>query len=97
MCEYYDVRVAMSCRETVAEEVKNKERANFCEYFAAKAGAYGGYEDVSRAARAQLDALFGGGSGGTRQDNGETVSCSQADAAREQLEQLFGSRGKGEI
>ena len=97
MCEYYDVRVAMSCRETIAEEVKEKERANFCEYFAAKAEAYSGYAQESHAARLQLDALFGGGPAGTRQDNGKTVSRSQADAAREQLEQLFGSRGKGEI
>jgi len=97
MCEYYDVRVAMSCRETIAEEVKEKERANFCEYFAAKAGAYSGYAQESHAARLQLDALFGGGPAGTRQDNGKTVSRSQADAAREQLEQLFSSRGKGEI
>jgi hypothetical protein len=98
MCEYYDVGVAMSCREPIAEEVKDKERANFCEYFAAKPGAFSsGYVEASQAARAQLDALFGGSPAGTAQDKGKTVSRSQADAAREQLEQLFGSRGKGEI
>ena len=97
ICGYCDFGVALSCHATRAEEVKEKERDNFCEYLAAKAGAYSGYLLESHAARLQLDALFGGGPAGTRQDNGKTVSRSQADAAREQLEQLFGSRGKGEI
>ena len=29
MCEFYDTTVAKSCRETIAEEVKDKQRANF--------------------------------------------------------------------
>ena len=33
MCEFYDTSVAKSCRETIAEEVKDKQRANFCDYF----------------------------------------------------------------
>ena len=32
--------VAKHCREPIAEEVKDKERANFCDYFKPRPGAY---------------------------------------------------------
>ncbi|HEV8334133.1 MAG TPA: hypothetical protein VGQ22_22105 [Steroidobacteraceae bacterium] len=59
MCEWYSLSVAKQCRETVAEEVKDKERANFCDYFKPCAGAHS-KTDVSAAdrARAELDSLF---------------------------------------
>lgn len=98
MCEFYDTRVAMSCRETIADEVKDKGRANFCDYFTVIPGAYRRADgEISPAARAQLDALFGGDTGEARDDNTKAVSRSKADIAREQLEQLFGSRKKGDI
>ena len=61
MCEFYDVTVAKHCRETIAEEVKDKVRANFCDYFRPTTLAYRP-GDISAAdrARADLDALFGG-------------------------------------
>ncbi len=59
-CEFFDRRVANACREPIAEPVQNKERANFCGYFLASAGAYrGADEQVVAAARSDLDALFG--------------------------------------
>ncbi|HKU13902.1 MAG TPA: hypothetical protein VJQ52_05875 [Steroidobacteraceae bacterium] len=60
LCEWYSVTVAKQCRETVAEEVKDKERANFCDYFKPRAGAYA-KKDLSAAerAKAELDKLFG--------------------------------------
>jgi len=86
LCLYYDTGVSRACREPVAEEVKDKVRANFCGYFQPRAGAYQSADDApSRAARAQLDALFGG-------DAGTAGSPSDADAAREQLEKLFGKK-----
>jgi hypothetical protein len=98
MCGFYDTRVATGCRETVADPVQDKERANFCAYFAVKPDAYRGRDaEASPAARAQLDALFGGDAGGTIDDNDKAGSRSEADIAREQLEQLFGSRKKGDI
>ena len=95
MCGFYDTRVATGCRETVADPVQDKERANFCAYFAVKPDAYRGRDaEASPAARAQLDALFGGEA---IEDNDKTGSRSEADIAREQLEQLFGSGKKGDI
>ena len=98
MCEFYDTRVATGCRETVADPVQDKERANFCAYFAVKPDAYRGCDDpLSSAARAQLDALFGADAGEAKDNNAKSVSRSEADIAREQLEQLFGSGKKGDI
>jgi hypothetical protein len=64
MCGFYDSQVARKCREDDAEEVKEKERANFCDYFQPSAAAF----DVKlaaadTAARDQLGSLFGDGEG----------------------------------
>ena len=37
MCRFYDTRKAKSCAEPVADEVQDKQRANFCGYFVAAA------------------------------------------------------------
>lgn len=59
MCEFYDTGVARHCRETVAEEVKDKTRANFCDYLRPSPRAYRPEGDAAARARAQLEALFG--------------------------------------
>ncbi len=38
-CGFYDPRVYNECREPQAERVLDKERSNFCDYFAATADA----------------------------------------------------------
>ena len=60
MCEFYDTGKAKHCRETIAEEVKDKQRANFCDYYRPSAAAWRP-EATSAAdkARAELEALFG--------------------------------------
>lgn len=60
MCSFYDTRVAKACRETVAEEVKDKEGANFCGYFQPRQNAYVPSGSAAKDTRAELDALFGG-------------------------------------
>ena len=60
MCEFYDTSVAKSCRETIAEEVKDKQRANFCDYFRPSDRAYRpGDQSAADKAKAELEALFG--------------------------------------
>lgn len=81
MCEFYDTRVARACRETIAEEVKEKERANFCGYFRIS-NARGPAATDTAGARAQLDDLFGVGAG-------RTGAPSTPHAAREALDALF--------
>lgn len=94
LCAYYDPRLGKQCREPVAEEVQDKERANFCGYFSAKAGAFRAADHTAQAAaRAQLDALFGRDSAAIK-PGAAAPARSAADAARDQLEQLFGGQKK---
>jgi hypothetical protein len=97
LCEFYDSRVAKGCREPVAEDVLDKERANFCGYFQIKLNAYGvAGESISRSARSQLEALFGGGPKETEEGDKDKADLRSEDAARERLERLFGGAGKDE-
>jgi len=87
LCEFYDLRVARKCREPVADEVKDKERANFCDYFQPCPGAYVVSDSLpAQNARNQLDALFG--------DEEGQVSDRKTPAegpVSSQLDNLFGS------
>jgi len=60
MCVDYDIRVAKHCREPTAEEVSDKTRANFCDHFKPRPGAYTppNTAEIDRA-RAELEKLFG--------------------------------------
>ena len=54
-CTFYDVKVYNECKEPQAELVRDRERANHCEYFQAGSGAGGGgksKEDLLKAAQA---------------------------------------------
>lgn len=87
LCEFFDPAVAKSCREPVAEEVRDKTRANFCDYFRPRAGALAADSGEAERARSELDALFGGPSCGG-------ASASQEEEARSKLDELFGSPPK---
>jgi hypothetical protein len=58
MCRFYDTRKAKSCAEPVADEVGDKERANFCGYFVAAAGRYAPKAAGADTAKDALEALF---------------------------------------
>lgn len=66
MCLNYDPSVAKKCREDDAEEVLEKERANFCEWFKPNPSAFDPAKgaEVQRAEEA-LDALFSDSGGDT--------------------------------
>jgi hypothetical protein len=60
MCEFYDTSKAKHCREPIAEEVKDKTSANFCDYFRPTPEAWQPAQlSAAEQARAQLEALFG--------------------------------------
>ncbi len=83
MCGFYNTSVANACEEPIASAVGNKERSNYCDYFKPSPRAYkGAADDAAARVRAELEALFGGG----------TSSTPSTDAARNQseLERLFG-------
>ena len=83
MCVDYDTSVAKSCREPIAEEVKEKERANFCDYFKPRPDAYRPRDETEEhKSRAALDTLFGA--------RGSTApAAATADAERARLDELF--------
>jgi len=56
-CFFYDPTAYRQCRETVPEAVKDKERANFCEYFRPGGGG-GAVDDRASAAKSKLADLF---------------------------------------
>ncbi len=60
LCIDYDTSVAKQCREPTAEEVRDKERANFCDHFKPRADAWkpANVEAID-AARSELERLFG--------------------------------------
>lgn len=41
MCEFYDQTAYNECRETSADRIVEKEKANFCDYFILKGGGSG--------------------------------------------------------
>jgi hypothetical protein len=83
LCEWYSTSVAKHCREPIAEEVKDKERANFCDYFKPRPNAYTNAGDAAAKARAELEALFGG------RAQSDSSTQSDAERARAELEALF--------
>lgn len=81
MCKFYDPHVVEACVEDSAEEVRNKERANFCDYFKPAPGAYQSRDSAaSQASRAKLDALF---------SQATTAGDSDAVSTRRALDDFF--------
>ncbi len=85
MCLSFDANVARQCDEDRAEDVSNKESANFCDYFAPNSKVVSGrgageISDVS----GQLAELFGD----NPKENPQTHENEQ-DAAMLELEKLF--------
>lgn len=80
MCRFYDPAVPRQCREDGAEDVKEKERPNFCDWFKPAMGVF----DAGRAAavadaRRKLTAMFGD----------DDAVADGDDAARAKAEDLF--------
>jgi len=85
LCEFFDPRVTSQCREERAEDVHDKEHANFCDWFKPRPDAHRPpAEGKNQAAKSKLDALFGGAA--ESRDGG--------DSARNRLDELFGSNDK---
>lgn len=61
MCQHFDANVTRQCREDGAEDVKEKDRPNFCDWFVPSDKAFNPDRKADEdAAKAALDALFGG-------------------------------------
>jgi hypothetical protein len=75
MCSHFDPTITRSCREDDAEEVREKDRANFCDYFRLRNDAFdSGFAAADGKAKSQLGELFG-------DDSGEDSADGQASEA----------------
>lgn len=65
MCIFFNKDVPKQCTEDDAEEVNDKEKVNFCEWFKPASGVFDSV-GANKAARAknELNVLFGDGDGG---------------------------------
>jgi hypothetical protein len=60
MCVEFDQSVAKHCREPTADEVNDKEHANFCGFYTPRAAAFRPRDSAAAdQARQELDRLFG--------------------------------------
>lgn len=82
MCAHYDASVPRQCREDDADDVKEKERLNFCDYFLPSENAFdaAGKRAADRAA-SELDALFDD----TAADDGQSPASDDAVSEAEKL------------
>jgi len=60
LCRHHDPAKSKQCREPAADDVKDKTRANFCDWFQPRSGAYVVGKGVEADALAKLEALFRG-------------------------------------
>ena len=62
MCKNFDAAVPRQCLEDGAEDVTEKDRVNFCDWFSPSESAFDvGKKSQADAARQSLDALFSDG------------------------------------
>ncbi|RZV33671.1 MAG: hypothetical protein EX272_14450 [Chromatiales bacterium] len=60
MCVHFDKSVPRQCREDGAEDVSDKDRPNFCDWFKPSENAFDAGQDAeAQAAQDALAALFG--------------------------------------
>ena len=57
-CEHYDKIAYNECRETQADRVLEKAKANFCDYFSPRSSADSAKLSKADADKAKLEALF---------------------------------------
>jgi len=80
LCQFYNPRLTSQCDEERAEEVRDKEGANFCDWFKPRPDAHRPRgEGKTQAAKAGLDDLFG-----SAQTSGGKV-----ETARDKFSDLF--------
>jgi len=59
MCKYYDANVPRQCREDGADDVKEKDRLNFCDWYVPSDSAFDAdRKSAEDQAKSALDALF---------------------------------------
>jgi len=81
LCRFYDPRLARRCREERAEEVRDPEAANFCDWFEPAVRNPAIQSDKTKRSRAAAESLFG--------DTSDQAVGADVDKARAALDALF--------
>lgn len=92
-CQFYNPKISDKCDEPLAAgQVREIDRANFCDYFQAKEDAFEASDaSAADAARAELEALFGVGDDSPANPG---ASPTTADEAQSELDKLFSDPDK---
>lgn len=89
MCSFYDPRVPEQCTEDDAADVRDKARANFCDYFVPNETAFApGRMTAQQRAEADLETLFGTSSPSSPQIAGAAETAADDDPLQD-AEALF--------
>ena len=78
MCKHFEPSVPRQCREDGAEDVTEKDRVNFCDWFSPSESAFDpAGKAQANSSEQSLDALFGGGddTGNASGSGGETSAA----------------------
>jgi hypothetical protein len=87
-CRHYTTRLTGYCDHDHAEPPRERERANFCQYFTPQPGTHTARKGAdARLARDSLDALFGV----VTEDSEAAGQRPEANRVREELDRLFSS------
>jgi hypothetical protein len=90
MCEFHDPSVAQACREPIAEEVTDKQCANFCDYFSPRSDAFNQRNDPQdETMPSGLTALFGDSKKSPESDG---LEDGERQAGGQELNDLFRSK-----
>lgn len=94
MCEFYDTAVAEECRESGTDPPRDKDRANFCDYFQPSFGVAPPTPDTAtdQDALAELARLFGDPTLKRRSGPDSREELSPEEYARRELNRLFGDK-----
>lgn len=81
MCKAYDANAVRQCTEDDAEDVLEKARANFCDYFVPNPDAHvPGQMTAQDRAAAELAALFEEADDGSASPDGDSGAVADAEA-----------------
>ena len=81
LCRFYEPRLARRCREERAEEVRDPEAANFCDWFEPVVRDPATQAGKAERSRAAAESLFG--------DASDKATSAEVDKARAALDALF--------
>lgn len=91
MCRFYTPVTKEKCSNELADEVRDQELANFCEYFKPKTNAYR-EPDLTEVSTAQseLNALFGASPESSDKPSSSSSSGPAKEDVLKELDSLFG-------